>query len=133
MPFPVDIQYVSATERRLGVVFPSSFKVAMVARNGGTVGSDDDAWELHPFRDESDNKRLARTCNDIEYETRTRQKWAGFPEDAVEIGANGAGDALIFLRLSGEPDLLDPIVYWWDHETGEVHQLAEDFAELLQQ
>ena len=32
----------------------------MVARNGGTAGSDGDAWEQHPFYDESENKPLAR-------------------------------------------------------------------------
>lgn len=69
MPFPVDIKYVNEAERKLGVKFPPAFVVRMVKENGGEVVTPLDVWQLHPFLDSSDRKRLARTCNDIARET----------------------------------------------------------------
>jgi hypothetical protein len=61
MPFPIDIKYVNETERKLGVKFPPSFVVRMVKNNGGEVSAPPDAWQLYPFFDTSDRKRLANT------------------------------------------------------------------------
>lgn len=130
MPFPVDIKWVMAAEGRLGVSFPDAFKTAMQANNGGTVEADGVEWELHPFRDESDARRIARTCNDIEHETKEARSWHGFPADGVAVGSNGAGDVLLFLRSSSKPDQLEPTVYVWDHETGELQPAATSFEQL---
>jgi hypothetical protein len=42
MPFPVELKYINTAERRLGLIFPDSFKAAMAANNGGTVLSEGD-------------------------------------------------------------------------------------------
>lgn len=130
MPFPVDEKYIVQTEQKLGVRFPESFRAKMQAENGGEVETSPDAWRLYPFFDTSDKKRLKRTSNDIVRETQSARKWESFPPDAVAIGANGGGDQLVFLR-SSQSGNLGPAVYWWDHETGTVHELAVDFSQLM--
>lgn len=130
MPFPVDIKCVHEAERKLGVKFPASFVTKMVKLNGGTVSTRIDSFELHPFLDTSDRKKLARTSNDIVRETTYSRSWAGFPADAVAIGANGGGDRLVLVPQSDHPNVLSHQIFWWDHETGEVKLLADDFSDL---
>jgi len=91
-----------------------------------------DAWELYPFLDSSDRKRLARTCNDIVRETAHARGWRGFLPPAIAIGHNGGGDKFILLPSEGNPTVLSEAIFWWDHETGEVIQVAEDFDELCE-
>ena len=130
MPFPVDIKYVSQTEQKLGIKFPPSYVVKMARLNGGSVETSSDAWDLCPIFDTSDKKRLQRTCNDIVRETKSAQNWPDFPIGAVAIASNGTGDQLVFIPQAGTPELLDHAVYWWDHETGELEKVAEDFGDL---
>jgi hypothetical protein len=130
MPFPIDIKYVNETERKLGVKFPPSFVVRMVNNNGGEVLTPPDAWQLYPFLDTSDRKRLARTCNDIVRETANAKEWPSFPPQAVAIGGNGCGDQLVLLPQPDAPSCLGHEVYWWDHETGELRKVADDFDEI---
>jgi hypothetical protein len=132
MPFPVDIRFVNETEQKLGVKFPPSFVNYMVKQNGGEVVTEPDSWQLFPFFDTSDRKRLARTCNDIVRETSSARNSAfGFPPEAVAVGANGTGDHLVFLPQADAPHLLDHAVWWWDHETGELNRVADDFSDLV--
>lgn len=130
MPFPIDIKYVNETERKLGVKFPASFVVRMVKNNGGEVSTPPDAWQLYPFLDSSDRKRLARSCNDIVRETAKAKEWPDFPPEAVAIGSNGCGDQLVLLPQADAPECLAHAVYWWDHETGELHKVADDFEQI---
>lgn len=130
MPFPVDIKYISQTEEKLGVKFPPAFLVKMAKLNGGSVTLGSDDFELHPFMDTSDRKRLARTASDIVRETAAARQWSGFPQDAVSIGANGCGDFLVLVPSQINPAVLAQEVYWWDHETGELNKVADDFSEL---
>ena len=130
MPFPIDEKYIIETEEKLSLTFPKSFREKMMASNGGEVETPPDAWELYPFWDKSNKKRLSRTCNDIIIETDSSRKWVGFPKTAIAIGANGGGDKLIFLQNENNPNELAPQIYWWDHETGSVHIVANDFSEL---
>ena len=129
MPFPVDEKYILQSEQKLGVTFPASFREKMMKENGGSVATPPDAWDLYPFMDTSDKKRLKRTCNDIVRETAVAKEWTGFPQCAVAIGANGCGDQLV-LMPSDDPAVLRDAVFWWDHETGEVRKVAEDYKEL---
>ena len=69
----------------------------MLKDNGGEVVTPPDTWQLHPFLDTSDKKRLRRTCNDIARETESAKEWPRFPEEAIAIGANAGGDWLILL------------------------------------
>jgi hypothetical protein len=90
--------------------------------NGGTLAIDGEDWELHPILDETDAKRIARTCNDVVQETKEAQAWAGFPKEALAIASNGAGDRLVLLR-SGD-DNYGETVYVWNHESQELLELA---------
>lgn len=89
MPFPVEEQYIIQTERKLSVTFPDSFRKKMMRENGGEILTEVDDWQLYPFLDASDRKRLTRTANDIVRETEQAREWRDFPEAAVAIGENG--------------------------------------------
>jgi len=131
MPFPVDAQWITETEAKLGVRFPAAFVTAMAQRNGGSVRVSIDSFTLFPFFDKTDRKRIQRTCGSIDRETTAaRNDWFGFPPDAVAIGSNGAGDLLVLLPMKDAPDTLQHTIYWWDHETGEVYHAADDFSDL---
>lgn len=129
MPFPVDIKFVNEAERKLGVKYPAAFVLCMVKNNGGEVSTPSDTWQLYPFLDTSDRKRLKRTCNDIVHETKEAREWSGFPKDAIAIGTNGGGDQLVLRPSPDAPGVLGP-VYWWDHETGELNFICDDFGDL---
>jgi hypothetical protein len=128
MPFPVNIKWINDAERKLGIRFPASFVVRMSKDNGGMMSTSIDSWRLHPFVDKTDRTRLKRTCNDIVSETKKSRERPRFPQDAVAIGANGGGDVLVLLPSSDAADILGP-VYWWDHETGELNFICDDFAD----
>ena len=131
MPSPVDPKWITQTEEKLGVRFPASFVTAMSKMNGGTVRTRIDHFDLFPFLDASDRKRIQRTCGSIDRETTmAREDWTGFPPDAVAIGANGGGDLLVLIPMPDLPDTLQHTVYWWDHETGAVEPVADDFNDL---
>ena len=131
MPFPVDAKWITQTEEKLGVRFPASFVTAMSKMNGGFVRTRIDHFDLFPFLDASDRKRIQRTCGSIDRETATARKdWCGFPPNAVAIGANGGGDLLVLIPMPDHPDTLRHSVYWWDHEPGEIDQVADDFSDL---
>ena len=129
MPFPVDEKYILQTEQKLGVKFPASFREKMMKENGGSVDTPPDAWDLYPFMDTSDKKRLKRTCNDIVRETASGRDSTGFPPDAIAIGANGGGDQLVLIP-SDDAGILQDAVFLWDHETGDIHKVADDFKDL---
>lgn len=132
MPFPVDKKYIQDAEKELGLIFPNVFIEKMCEENGGELETDEDAWQLFPFFDQSDSKRISRTCNHIILETNNAREWATFPEDAIAIGENGCGDYLI---LTTDPlndkQLLDTI-HVWRHETSEIETIADNIFELMQ-
>jgi hypothetical protein len=130
MPFPVDEKYILQAEEKLSVKFPSSYREKMLKDNGGEVETPPDAWNLYPFFDTSDKKRIKRTSNDIVRETTVAREWDNFPKEAIAIGSNGCGDRLIFIRSSDDPLKLDDSVFWWDHETGNINKVANDFNEI---
>jgi len=130
MPFPVDEQWILETEDKLGVAFPASFKVMMKRLNGGHIFAADDTWNLYPFLDRSELKRIKRTCNDIVHETQFSRTCYGFPEDAVAIAGNGSGDQLVFLPDPNNPKQLLRTVFFHNHENGDVTEVADDFADI---
>jgi hypothetical protein len=130
MPFPVESKYMEETERKLGVVFPASYRRLMELKNGGEVETDDDTWVLYPFFDNSDRTRLKRAFNDIVRETELARQWTGFPEDGVAIGDNGSGDKLILLPELASAGTLGEAIFMWNHETRETSRVAEDFSQL---
>lgn len=110
MAFPVDEVAVITGEEHLGRSLPDALRTRLMRDNGGEVRTTDDIWQLHPVFDRSDRKRIARTANHILRETAAAKDWWGFPEDAVAVAANGAGDLLILL-----PE--DDRIHRWSHET----------------
>jgi len=128
MPFDLAEQFIIAAENVLGAALPVEYKVAMQLSNGGEVEIDGDDWNLHPIADTSDRKRLSRTANHILAESQVCQGWQGFPENALAIASNGAGDQLFFLKNGAA---FDATVYAWSHETGELKAVADSFKKLL--
>jgi len=127
MPFDLDERYVQAAEQALGISLPTSYRLAMMRRNGGAVATANDDWDLYPIADDSDRKRLARTLNGVVPETERARAWRGFPSAAVSLGDNGEGDQLVFLA---DGQGLGPEVFIWRHETCELIRVADDFADL---
>lgn len=127
MPFPVDEQYINETEANLKVKFPPKYRCKMMEENGGEIETEDFYFQLHPFFDKSNKKRISRTCNHIGLETNNAQAWTDFPENAIVIGSGGSGD-LIFLEHNGDGTLSEN-VYLWDH--GEIEEIAESILELV--
>ena len=130
MAFQITEAELEKTEATLGMRFPEGFRKSMMANNGGVALTETDQWELHPFRDSTDRKRLSRTCNDILLETESAKKWRGFPDSAVAIAGNGLGDVMIFLPSESRPGHLDSRVFVFWHDGPDVAVLASDFSEL---
>jgi hypothetical protein len=130
MAFPVDEKYILNAEEALGVKFPASFREKMMKSNGGGVEVSTDYFELHPFYDTSDKKRIKRTCNSILHETKTARDNYRLPKNLIVIGNNGGGDVLVYkIESNGS---IGNTVYWLDHETEELVFAANDFGELIE-
>ena len=129
MAFPVDIELVKRAEVKLSRKLPLGYVAKMCQHNGGEVATGTDSWDLFPIFDDSDKKRLKRTCNDIVRETQVAREWRGFPDCALAIGANGCGDKLVLLPDPNSDRFADA-VQWWDHETGALNKVSDDFADL---
>ncbi len=129
MPFPVDEKWIRATEQELGLDLPYSYRNRLKQDNGGDLEAAGDIWILHPIFDQSDRTRVKRTCNHVLAETRSARSWAGFPDDAIAIAANGSGDLLLFLVDEASRTVFGSLVWLWDHDTRQIVPIA-DFAEL---
>lgn len=130
MPFPIAADEIAKTEKKLGTLFPPGFKARMARDNGGEIEAAGDYWELVPFLDASDRKRIARTCNDIGKETSAMRAWRGFPADAYVIARNGTGDCLILRASESDSGSLGEQIHLWNHETGEAALIAQGIQEL---
>lgn len=128
MPFDLDEKYIRETESELNVKFPSEFKNRMIKLNGGELVTDEFEFELYPFFDKSDRKRISRTCNHIALETKNAREWNGFPKNGIVIGFDGFGN-LIILTHSGNGILTDEI-HFWNYEIGQVEKIAKSITEL---
>lgn len=128
MPFPIEEKYIAKMEATLNVTFPPDFRKKMMFDNGGEIVNDQFEFELFPFFDSSDKKRIKRTCNHIGLETKNAQGWTEFPENAIAIGADGFGNHLILLH--GGDGVLGDTLYFWDHETGKYDQITDSIMEL---
>ncbi|SHL44748.1 SMI1 / KNR4 family (SUKH-1) [Flavobacterium saccharophilum] len=133
MAFPIDVKYIIETEEHLGVEFPYEFKQKMINQNGGELITEDYDWQLYPFFDKSDKKRISRTCNHIILETKQAKEWHNFPENAVAIATNGCGDYLILLPLEKDAKQLSEKIYSWFHEKGEIKEVTKNITELIEE
>lgn len=126
MPFPIDEKYIIETESQLNVKFPQKFRTRMMKENGGEIDSGNFLYQLYPFFDKSNRKRISRTCNHIGLETKNAREWNGFPKNGIVIGNGGSGD-LIFLKHN-ENRILAEEIYLWDH--GEIKKISETINQL---
>ena len=94
-----------------------SIAVFFSRQDGGEVDTTQDLWKLFPIFDTSDKNRLKRTANDIVRETASARDWTGFPPEAVAIASNGLGDIAILLPSKEDDQVLQDIVFRWNHET----------------
>lgn len=130
MPFPIDLKYIEETEKELGLTFPDSFKNKMRKENGGTLSTKEDDWQLFPFFDQADQKRISRTSNHIVLETKLARNWVNFPVDGIAIASNGSADYLILRPTKENDKLLGNEIFSWFHETGEVKEIAKSIEEI---
>ena len=130
MPFPIAPIEIAKTEAKTGFEFPLGLKSRFAKNNGGEIQLGEDCWQLIPFLDSTDRKRLARTCNDIVRETAKMREWRGFPADAFVIAQNGGGDYLIVRPAAEGSTELGETIYFWDHETREHEPVVESLDSL---
>lgn len=131
MPFLIDEKYITETENELGILFPDNFKFKMMQENGGELITEDDDWNLHPFFDKSDKKRISRTCNHIGLETKQAKNWGNFPSNGIAIASNGSGDYLVLLPTKENNGKLSDEIFTWYHETGKIEKVADKIDELI--
>ena len=128
MPFPIEEKYIVQIETELKVKFPTDFKTRMTKSNGGELVINDFEFELYPFFDKSDKKRISRTCNHIGLETKKAREWNGFPENGIAIASDDYGNQAILIHY-GDGNLTD-VIHFWDHETGSIEKIANSIIEL---
>ncbi|WP_170855767.1 SMI1/KNR4 family protein [Variovorax sp. CF079] len=120
-------RYVQAAEEALGVGLPTSYRLAMMKSNGGSVATEYDDWKLYPIVGEIDRMRLARTLKGVVPKTQRARSLRGFPPGGVALGNNGKGDHLVFLA---DGPGLSSAVFVWRHKKGELVRIADDFSGL---
>src|SRR5690606_34466349 len=113
------------------LTFPDQFKNKMLKENVGELITDDDDWQLFPFFDKSDKKRISRTCNHIILETKNKKEWRNFPNNAIAIASNGSGNCLVLLPTTENERVLGDQIFIWLHETGKVEKVANNINELI--
>ncbi len=133
MPFPIDVKYIIETEQELGLVFPEIFKDKMIKENGGEIVTEEDEWQLFPFFDKSDNKKMSRTSNHIVLETKQARSWDNFPPNGIAIASNDSGDHLILLPFDNDSKKLKEEIYLWQHETGNIKEIAQTINEMTEE
>ena len=102
----------------------------MSIENGGEVMTAESDWQLIPFFNKSDNKRISRTCNHIILETEKAREWIGFPSKGSAIATNGSGDFLVLLPTDDSSIKLREEIYIWLHETAEIIYAANSIDNL---
>ena len=130
MAFPIDVKYIEESEKELGLLFPESFKQKMMKCNGGELIYNDNDWQIIPFFDKVDKKRISRTCNHIIRETNEAKQWSGFPNNAITIGYDSYGNKLILLPKRLNKKKLQETIYEWNHKTGKIIKIATNINEF---
>jgi len=122
---------IAKAEAELGHSFPPSFRVWLLEKNGLSV----EAVHIFPVLDERD---VRKTWDSIVRQYANGQ-W--FPEyfeedglsakDLLPFASFGSGDCYCFDYSRQREDGEIPVV-WWSHETAEIEDRAETFAEFVE-
>lgn len=123
MALPTQQIFIDQAEQALGVSLPDWLRTRLLQENGGEIETDDDAWQLFSVLDTRDRKHATRSAINIVAETQTARQWAGFPEGAVAIAANGTGDLLVL--IADAQSQLDPRPFLWLHDDTEQLEPAD--------
>ena len=99
----------------------------MIKNNGGELIINDFEFQLYPFLDKSDKKRISRTCNHIGLETKKAGQWQESPDNAVAIGNDGFGNHIILIHFGNGK--LTETIYFWDHESGQIEVIAKNLSD----
>ena len=126
MAFPIDEKQIRHLEESLGSPLPESYKSFMLPNNGGEIELADLDWELHPIRDTTDRKRIARTTSHVLVENQSYAEWDNAAPDTLSIGDDGCGNRIVLQKLDGK---YQDEIFVWDHETGELTKLADSISE----
>ena len=128
MTFDISEDQIKRTETGLGRKLPPIYRGIMMKRNGGSLLANGEEWELHPLKDTSERGRAAQSVNHVFAETEAAQEWRAFPNGAVAIGSNEAGDVMMLLRSPSNPEIFADQIFVFFHETGRIKFLAEDLS-----
>ncbi len=128
MPFPIINEFIKRTESILGFEFPIIYRSGMMKCNGGTIETEDDAYEIVPIYNEENIKTLKRTFPGVARMTLDHRQMECFPLDGVVVAQNGTGDCLI-LMVNGNGILGDEIWHWEFHG-GTLTKIADNLDEI---
>lgn len=123
MAFDLDEKFLIQAEKELNILqFPTSYRNSMMKNNGGffeygTEDSNDFAsFMLYPIADNSDRKRLSRTCNNVVKETKSTRENDDFIENFIQIGDDEGAGAYYF-KINEDRSVDDLIWYrMWDED-----------------
>jgi len=128
MAFDISDNQIARTEAILRRKLPPVYRAILSNNNGGTAFTDEDQWDIHPIKDDSDRKRLSRSCDHVLAETQTAKAWKGFPSEALAVGDNGFGDVMFLLPSELDPSIFGERLFVFWHETGTIEPLAENLS-----
>jgi cell wall assembly regulator SMI1 len=111
---------INLAEKEIEVAFPKQYKELFKLSNNAQIGE----WTLFPIKDP---KNVKRTWDDIVRQNKEVRD-EGMANELISIGEDGTGDKLCF-RVGNEE--VDNKVYIWDHETGEIEELASNLKEFI--
>lgn len=101
----------------MGRTFPDVLRQRLMSENGGQIDDAEEGyWFLFPVYDDSDRRHLKRSANHMVKETESWRSRAGFPQDAIAVAEDQAGNAIVLLPG-------DDSFYVWDHELPEMEPI----------
>jgi hypothetical protein len=122
MPFATTMAQIETAERYLGVRLPQEYRERLVSVNGGELSTGGEDWRVFPVLDIANHSTAVHGTADIVSETRHARTLEGFPENAVAIASNRAGDLLVL--LASDCRRLDPQVRLWNRGTRQCTPVA---------
>ncbi|RSD28390.1 SMI1/KNR4 family protein [Mesobacillus subterraneus] len=111
---------IISAEKELDAVFPAEYKELFKKTNNAEVGE----WTLFPIKDP---KNIKRTWDDVVRQNKEARD-EGMAGDLVTIGEDGTGDKLCYRIVD---QAMEDQVYLWNHESGELEEMASSLKEFI--